>query len=431
MVKVSVIVPVYNSERYLKQCLDSILRQTLVDIEVICVNDGSTDSSLKIMRLYEADDDRVIVLDKKNTGYGDSLNQGIYLAKGEYIAVVESDDFIDADMLEILYVTAREKNVQIVRSNYYEYRSDCGSVFRELVPGIAYDTLFKPCEEEKCFTGEIYLWTSIYKRNFIRENNILFNNTPGASFQDVSFSFKSLACADSVISLKNAFYHYRLDNPNSSVRSKEKVYCICDEFDEIDKFCSDRLDIHDRMKNIIPYMLFKRYMGTYWRIDRKFKDIFLIRLKHDLSRYSEEEINRIIWSCEDWDFYQHIKEKCVDACLQKKLYEMVNPAIIEYLQCRDVYIYGAGQVGKKVWNWLTSFEIYAKCFLVTSSEVSEDDGLPVKNFFDAKYDISDEDCILVAVGDKLQGELVTFLLEQGKTNVIPMNREMCQILEIV
>lgn len=430
MVKVSVVVPVYNSERYLEQCLDSILKQTLVDIEVICVNDGSTDTSLKIMRDYEARDDRIIVLDKENTGYGDSLNRGLALSKGEYIAVVESDDFIDDDMFAILYAKAQENDLQIVRSNYYEYREDSGSVFRELVPGVACDTIFKPSDKEKCFTGEIYLWTSIYKRGFIEENNIRFNNTPGASYQDVSFTFKALACADRAMSVKHAFYNYRLDNPNSSVRSKEKVYCICDEFDEIERFCNARPDIRDRMKNIIPYMLFKRYMGTYWRIDRKFKGAFLIRLKNDLARYSEENINHRIWSSEDWEFYLNIKARCVDTCLQRKLYELVNPAIVEYLKDRDVYIYGAGQVGKRIKNWLESYGINTKCFLVTSDGASEDGDLPIKNFSELRDEISDEACILVAVGEKLQGEIVTFLLEQGVTNIIPMNGEMRQILEI-
>ena len=130
-IKVSVVVPVFNVETYLPQCLDSILSQTLEDIEVICVNDGSTDNSLKILREYSLKDKRIKIIDKDNAGYGHTINIGMDMAKGEYIAIVESDDYILHDMLETLYLTADENNLDFVKSDYYRFYGEGNSFIKE------------------------------------------------------------------------------------------------------------------------------------------------------------------------------------------------------------------------------------------------------------------------------------------------------------
>ena len=103
MAKISVIVPVYNAEKYLRQCLDSIVSQTLRDIEIICVNDGSTDASLSILEEYAAKDSRIVVISKPNAGYGHSMNMGLDKATGEYMGIVDADDYILPTMYETLY----------------------------------------------------------------------------------------------------------------------------------------------------------------------------------------------------------------------------------------------------------------------------------------------------------------------------------------
>ena len=100
--KISIIVPIYNTNKYLNECLISLQNQTLKDIEIICVNDGSTDNSLDIIMEY-INDNRFIIINKNNSGYGDSMNQGLNFANGEYIGIVESDDFVDIEMFKSLY----------------------------------------------------------------------------------------------------------------------------------------------------------------------------------------------------------------------------------------------------------------------------------------------------------------------------------------
>ena len=120
-IKVSILVPCYNSEKYIKKCINSILCQTLNDIEIICINDGSTDNTLKILQSFEKNNSKIKIIDKKNSGYGASLNLGFSISKGEYIGIVESDDFIEKNMYESLYENAKKYDLDISRCcfNYY------------------------------------------------------------------------------------------------------------------------------------------------------------------------------------------------------------------------------------------------------------------------------------------------------------------------
>ena len=111
---VSVLIPVYNVEKYLSRCLDSLINQTLTDIEIICVNDGSTDDSLKILRQYQEKDNRIVIVDKKNGGLPSARNAGLDRARGQYVGFVDSDDYVEPSMFETLYKTAKKKNSEVV-----------------------------------------------------------------------------------------------------------------------------------------------------------------------------------------------------------------------------------------------------------------------------------------------------------------------------
>ena len=114
-IKVSILVPICNVEKYLRQCLDSLVSQTLAEIEIICIDDGSTDSSPEIIQEYAENDARIKVITKPNSGYGDSMNQGLKKARGEYIGIVESDDYIETDAFEKLYALAKEFDADVAR----------------------------------------------------------------------------------------------------------------------------------------------------------------------------------------------------------------------------------------------------------------------------------------------------------------------------
>ena len=124
MTKVSVLVPIYNVEKYLDECLASLAKQTLKDIEIICINDGSTDNSPKILQKYAKKYSNFVVINKQNSGYGDSMNKGLEKATGEYIGIVESDDFIESDAFKKLYELAHKTKADIVKTNYFYHSKD-------------------------------------------------------------------------------------------------------------------------------------------------------------------------------------------------------------------------------------------------------------------------------------------------------------------
>lgn len=267
--KVSILVPICNVERYLRECLNSLVNQTLREIEIICINDGSTDSSLTIIREYERRDERIVVIDKPNSGYGDSMNKGLELAHGEYIGIVESDDFASLNMFETLYKEAVENDLDVVRSNYYAHRTgedaSCDYLVENLAACGSYDKVFHPIDNPRVFMCQPAIWTSIYKKSMIDKEEVRFLPTPGASFQDTAFYFKAFYAAGRVKLLKDGYLHYRVDNANSSVKNQNKLFCVCDEYAEVWDYAKRDHDKFQTLKHWIPR---QQYEGYLWNLNR-------------------------------------------------------------------------------------------------------------------------------------------------------------------
>jgi len=293
---VSVIVPVYNTEKYLKECLDSVVNQTLKNIEIICVDDGSTDSSANILDQYAANDNRVRVIHKKNTGYGHSMNIGMDAATGEYLAIVESDDYIEPEMLETLYHIAVRENVDIVKADFAHVYGDGDNRFKQVCKLFwdesIYNKVFNPADMKDILKSYVAHWAGIYRKEFIRNNNIKFNVTPGASYQDAGFWFKAFVLASGIYFSDHVFYMYRQDNPNSSVKSKGKIDCICAELQFIYNFLKENPSLYKRFICIYHYYKYGHYMFTYNRIANELKQDFLRRYQAELLEASRK---RFLW----------------------------------------------------------------------------------------------------------------------------------------
>ena len=154
MPKVSILMPACNVEKFLRECMDSVVNQTLEDIEIICIDDGSKDATGDILDEYAEKDSRIKVIHKPNSGYGHSMNVGIDNATGEYIGIVETDDFADLNMFEELYAVAKRCNADVVKSNYYTYVSHPepqSTYFEVLKEYDLYDKVFKPVEHQDIF----------------------------------------------------------------------------------------------------------------------------------------------------------------------------------------------------------------------------------------------------------------------------------------
>ena len=213
MPKISVIVPIYGVEKFLIECVDSILDQTLQDIEIILIDDGSKDDCPQIIDEYAQKDERIIAIHKPNGGYGQTCNVGLERATGEYVAIVESDDYIDPRMFEDLYKIAAEYGSDIVKSSFYD-NLQSKEEQRILKTKWADDKI----PQDRSFTIKEYpyflryhpsIWSCIYKREFLEQNNIRFLEIPGAGWTDNLFQVQTMCLAQRINYTSEAYYYWR------------------------------------------------------------------------------------------------------------------------------------------------------------------------------------------------------------------------------
>ncbi len=307
MPKVSVVVPAYNATKYIRQCLDSLRAQTLEDIEVILVDDGSTDAdlpeggTLAIMREYAAADPRFKVIAKPNTGYGNNINRGFAEATGEYLGILESDDFAEPDFLETLYTMAKEYDLDVARGQFWYYWStpsernelikcfsakECNKVVNPSDPAAL------PGDEVRnVFLAHPAIWSAIYKASFIREKGITCLETPGASYQDTGFNFKVWASATRVMFTEKPLIHYRQDNEASSVNNPGKVFAICAEWEEVWRWLNqERPELKEALTPVAMAEQWKTYKWNFERLAPEFKREFAERMRDDYAAYSKADL---------------------------------------------------------------------------------------------------------------------------------------------
>lgn len=234
-IAVSVIVPICNVERYLGQCLASLARQKLKDIEVICLDDGSTDNSGPLLDQLACSLPNAVVVHKPNSGYGATMNQGLDLARGEYVGILESDDFASAALYRDCYRVAKRHDLDMVRTNYSEY---CAGRLKRIgnYSGFPYHRPFDPITCPDILGTAPSIWAGLYRRAMLEDQGVRFVESPGASFQDTGFSYKTWIAARRVMLLQPGYVRYRVDNAGSSVKSRAKVFALREEFRSIDSF---------------------------------------------------------------------------------------------------------------------------------------------------------------------------------------------------
>lgn len=214
MAKVSIIIPVYNVESYLRRCLDSVVNQTLKDIEIILVNDGATDGSLAICEEYAKNDDRIKIITRKNGGLSAARNTGLDNATSEYIGFIDSDDWVDTNFFENLYNTAIEKNCDVAFGDIVRKGEKKHKIRLKIQKVEVAETL----EDKLRISQGIKnpgVWNKIYKRYLF--DNLRFEE--GIYYEDGEFTIKMMSKCKNVVSVPNIYYYYFV-NPTSIVKSK-------------------------------------------------------------------------------------------------------------------------------------------------------------------------------------------------------------------
>lgn len=257
---ISVIIPVYNVGQYVGKCLDSLISQTFPNIEIICVNDCSTDNSLEILKSYEARDNRIVVVDlPENIKQGGARNIGIKMARAPYLAFVDSDDWVSHDMYEKLYTLACKNNADIVCSDYYIYYSDS-----DIRIGInCAEDLFLKTEDERnrhFLIGECRLWTNIYKKEIFINNNLTFPEK--LYYEDNAIVAALYLSATKIVKDNHPYYYYRCNNV-STTRSINN-YRFFDRLQTSMMFLNNmyKLGIYEKYKDEVEYRFTELFYVT-------------------------------------------------------------------------------------------------------------------------------------------------------------------------
>lgn len=292
MVSVSVVIPVYNVEDFLAECLDSIVNQTLDDIEIICVNDGSKDSSLDILNDYASRDERITVIDQENGGHAVATNRGMELATGKYLFLMDSDDILDLNALEETYKLAEEKDVDFVifqAINYYmdknEYLEEENYSMNELADYVG-DSVFSYNDvRDFVFKMSVTPWSKLYNRNFIESNKIRFPE--GLVFDDNVFFYDVLFAAKRITFLRKHLFKRRW-YPTSSTRAGDERFINYIEISNLIWGIFRKYGVFEDFKEDLYIKKVSTVYYWYSNIKDEFKQLFFDEMKRDYEKIADD-----------------------------------------------------------------------------------------------------------------------------------------------
>ena len=261
---VSVVVPAYNAVKYIQQCLDSLVNQTLDDMEIIVIDDGSNDGTEDILDIYAERFDNVKVIHQPCISQANAVNRGWKMAQGEYIAECDADDFASILMYQKLYEAADHK-ADVVRCGFFGVWDD-GRTQPNPVNVKDYGTPIDPHELPSESVGMILgkmvlLPAGIYRRSFIEENNLYWRED-GQNYEDTAVTFKIRMTAKDYRFIDDILYYYRRGNPGSGTATIKDEFAICEQYDEIERFCTEH------GYKFMEYMNSRRYYDYIWSLSR-------------------------------------------------------------------------------------------------------------------------------------------------------------------
>lgn len=417
MIKVSVIIPVYNVEKYLEECLNSIERQTLQEIEVICIDDGSEDKSLDILKRYKKRM-KLVIIEQRNAGAGAARNVGIKNAKGKYVIFVDPDDYLASDYsLEKLYQNAIEQKVNVCGGNLVKNRE-----------GVLHSDFTERRKKSSCFEKKEKIYFSDFQypfahqrflinKRFLLDNNIFYPTYRRG--QDVTFLAKVLICAKYFYAIDEAVYICR-DGHKEVAFSKEKiedyvnamydVLCMAIENDLRELFIIIAFEI----ENFTKKNWYKKLLYLHeWDLVKKVNGC----LAEGIDKFScKAEVKCLMNKEELEENYRLVLEK------EKKIEEKIKEA-------DDIVIYGAGIWGKKVCNYLKSCGKEPRYFVVSKSEANSKIIEGIKVIGIEELDDRNYLFILGSIEKSTQIEMRENLLKKSYENIMNFDFDILNYLE--
>lgn len=265
MIKVSIIVPVYNVEKYLDKCLNSLVNQTLKEIEIIVVNDGTKDNSQKIIDQYkEKYPDKVFAYLKENGGLSSARNYGLKKAKGQYVAFVDSDDFVDVNMYDKMYSKAKEYDFDLVCCDFNEIREgkqkQCSCKIKE--------DLLNP-NHIKMAMEDFYpsAWNKIYKNSLLKTTRTFFKEA--IWFEDVEFIYRLLPFVSTIGVVHENFYQYLIREGSITSTNDLRIYHYIENWNGLIDFYKEK-NLYDEYKELLEYNYVRYLYATFIKTAAKF-----------------------------------------------------------------------------------------------------------------------------------------------------------------
>ncbi len=410
MEMVSIIIPVYNAERYIKECLDSLLRQTYPDFEIICVDDGSQDDSLKILREYEKRDSRILVLTQKNQYAGVARNTGMERAKGKYLLFLDADDFFCEELLEQTVCEAEKNRTEILVFDAYRYNEASKEIKTESWMALSAELFGDGVKTAAEIADVIYQfttpspWNKLFLKEYIEKNTLYFQEIKRAN--DLLFTFSALSCAERIGILRRKLLYYRIGNTQSLQGSADDTPTI---------FASAAYALQDFLQRRKLWELFRT--GFY--------DMATALCVSNLGKMKSKET------------YLYLLEKLRNDVLPRLDIEMDRPnkQLKDAIRNQEkIIVYGAGTLASVFIRMLISKYEYerGRLLIVVSSKVnnaSELFGIKVQELME----ISNEDkmhMFVIAISKKeIQRRIEDTLQSEGAENILKLGfKEMLSLI---
>lgn len=409
MTRVSIIIPCHNEERYISECLDSVQGQTLSDIEIVCIDDGSTDRTASILVEYRKKIKNLRIIQQKNQGSGIARNKGIDEAEGEYIAFMDADDFYpSAETLEKVYNKAKQNNAEICGGSWCTYNNGVYA-YEGFKNGLTFseDGWIKKVDFP---TYGGYL-RYIYKKELLKDKHIYFPDYLRA--QDPPFLLTAVACAGKVFQMKDVTYTYRKGHKQVSYTKRKGI---------------------DHVKGIRDSFMISKREGMLVVYRQLLKDLHeeLSAMMYLLGENSEEmrgiirQFNEIIADeIKDGTETPLLEEKEEISKYIKSVTEDIQQLLEDLKKEEKILIYGAGTVGKRVHAFLEENEIAIESFVVSDARQNavSMDGLQIK-CIDDYIDEKDDCMVIIATFSQLHEVIQKNLQEKGfkKVYTLPLEK---------
>jgi glycosyltransferase involved in cell wall biosynthesis len=300
---VSIIIPVFNVERYLRECLDSVVNQTLREIEIICVNDGSEDSSLAILHEYAKKDERIKVIDKPDEGQAIARNLALSLISGEYVVFVDSDDHVDLDLCRKVYSFAKEHQCDLVMYDFIRIRDV--SEIQQKSKGQSSLSDVDPLDRKTLLKQMGVVWTKCVRTDFIRLNKIRFPE--GRIYEDIFVHWQLVLLARTPGVLPQKLYHYRIQLSATTYRTDWKITDRFFIFDMIREFLISQ-NLYETYRDVFLQEQLEVFCWLYDTINISYKDeaMKLIHDRLNVEHWAYIDAHKpLAWKTRD--FYREIR----------------------------------------------------------------------------------------------------------------------------